>query len=176
MEEEVVVKKSLIRRILKDAIASGTKVDFILDAFLNTVNSNTIRYITDVLSDIDGDVDLVYPGDFIKFKAPKSYVDKRFNPDILNEMGFLSIEKDFYYVYAVVLGDESWNSGYNPYYGKIKVSAFFHDDQKQVSYYNESLSTGDVIKIQATDIPKFSTKYEGYKDHVSQLAKLEPLI
>ena len=176
MEQEVLVKKSLVRTILKDAIVSGTKVDFILDAFLSSINSYTIRYITDVLSDIDGDVDLIYPGDFIKFKAPKSYVDSKFNPDILNEMGFLSIEKDNYYVYAVVLGDESWTSGYNPYYGKIKVSAFFHDDQKQVSYHSESLSTGDVIKIKYSDIPKFSTKYEGYEDHVCQLAKLEPLI
>ena len=173
---EATIKVGLLTRILKEEIASGTKSKFILDALLNNVHSYTIRYITDVLSDVDGDVDLIYPGDFIKFKAPKSYVDSKFNPDILNEMGFLSIEKDDYYVYAVVLGDESWNSGYNPYYGKIKVSAFFHDDQKQVSYNGESLSTGDVMKIQATDIPRFSTKYEGYKDHVSQLAKLEPLI
>ena len=173
---EATIKVGLLTRILKEEITSGTKSKFILDALLNNTHSYTIRYITDVLSDVEGDVDLIYPGDFIKFKAPKSYIDSRFNPDILNEMGLLSIEKDDYYVYAVVLGDESWTSGYNPYYGKIKVSAFFHDDQKQVSYNGESLSTGDVMKIQATDIPRFSTKYEGYKDHVSQLAKLEPLI
>ena len=90
-------------------------------------------------------------------------------------MGLLTLQKNDYYVYAVVLGDESWTSGYNPYYGKIKVAIFYHDDHKQVSHHNESLYTGDVIKIKPTDMPRFSTKYEGYEDHVSQLANLEPL-
>lgn len=172
---EATIKVGLLTRILKEEIASGTKSKFILDAFLNTVNSYTIRYITDVLSDVEGDVDLIYPGDFIMFAAPKSHVSTKFNPDILNEMGLLTLQKNDYYVYAVVLGDDSWTSGYNPYYGKIKVAVFYHDEQKQVSHHNESLYTGDVIKIKPTDMPRFSTKYEGYEDHVSQLANLEPL-
>lgn len=172
---EATIKVSLLKRILAEEIISGTKGKFILDALLNNAPSFTVRYIIDVLSDVEGDVDLIYPGEFIKFKAPKSHVNSKFNPDILNEMGLLSTEKDDYYVYGVVLGDDSWSSGYNPYYGRLKVAVFYHDEQKQVAHYNEGLNTGDVIKIKPTDIPKFSTKYEGYEDHVVQLAKLESL-
>lgn len=172
---EAIIKVGLLTKILKEEIASGTKSKFILDALLNSVNSYTIRYITDVLSDVEGDVDLIYPGDFIMFVAPKSHVNTKFNPDILNEMGLLTLQKNDYYVYGVVLGDESWTSGYNPYYGKIKVAIFYHDEHKQVFHHNESFYTGDVIKIKPTDMPRFSTKYEGYEDHVSQLASLEPL-
>ena len=176
MAKEVSIRSSLLKNVLKQEIVSGTKSDFILEAFLNDINAYTLRYITDVLSDVEGDVDLIYPGDFIKFKALNSHVDTKFNPDILDEMGFLSRERNDFYVYGIVLGDDSWQTGYNPYYGKLKIACFYHNEQKQVSYHNDSITTGDVIKIKASQIPKFSTQYEGYEDHVCQLAKLEPLI
>lgn len=173
MSQETLIKRNLLKRIIIEEIKSGINADFVMESFLENCNGYTLKYITDVISD-NKQVELLYPGDFIKWKAPTSYQEKYYNEDILSEMGLLTTDKGDHWLYGVIMGDESWGSSYSPYYGRLKVAVFVHGDDSRIAVKNESLYTGDVIKvIPGSEIPRFAAHQEGYHEEIEKFRTLD---
>jgi hypothetical protein len=153
---DVTIKSGLLKKILKEAIANGRHSDFVLEVLLRNINSYPLRYITDVLTDDPEKVEILNLHDLIMVQAPKNHIDVKFNIDILSEMGLLVMINNEPHVFGFVMGDDSWNSGYNPYYGRTKVCLFYHDSERNLSHHNETCFTNYVKKVKPSDIPRLA--------------------
>ena len=153
---DVTIKAGLLKKILKEAIANGRHSDFVLEVLLRNINSYPLRYITDVLTDDPEKVEILNLHDLIMVQAPRNHIETKFNVDILSEMGLLVMINNEPHVFGFVMGDDSWNSGYNPYYGRAKVCLFYHDSERNLFHYNEPFFANDLKKVKPSDIPRLA--------------------
>jgi hypothetical protein len=154
--EETTIKVGLLKKILKEAIANGRHSDFVLEVLLRNNSTYPLKYITDVLTDDPEKVELLNLHDLVMVEAPRNHIETKFNIDILSEMGLLVMINNEPHVFGFVMGDDSWSSGYNPYYGRVKVCLFYHDSERNLSHHNEAYASNDVKKVKPSDIPRLA--------------------
>lgn len=147
------ISKKTITNIFTDLLEKkSVNKALAIEAIITHVNDYALEYIIDMLSSKDK-VELIQIKDYVKVPINTYHVDRHFNYDVLNEMGLLCEETGS--VYGRVTGDASWNSDYNPFYGRLKVALFYHDKEGQFMEYEESINTVSVTKLNKLDIPYF---------------------
>lgn len=132
--------------------------DLAIDAIVYLINDSSMEYLLDLLSRKDK-AQLIQPKDYIKLEILTHHIDKKFNYDILSEMGLLCTETNS--VYGRVIGDSSWGSDYNPYYGSLKVALLYHDDEGKMTMFEETINTVSVTRIKKENIPYFKSLENG---------------
>lgn len=147
------LNKKTMKNILADFLETDRiNKDLAIEGIVYSLSDSTMEYIIYLLSEKNR-IQLIQPNDYIKVNINTYDIDKKFNYDILNEMGLLCKETNS--IYGKVIDDASWSSGYNPYYGSIKIIMFYHDEQGNKKDVEETINTVDAIKIDKNDIPYF---------------------
>lgn len=153
------ISKKTVTNIFTDLLEKKcVNKDLAIDGIVHMINDSAMEYILDLLSRKDK-VKLIQPKDYVKLEIITYHIDKKFNYDVLSEMGLLCTETNS--VYGRVVGDSSWGSDYNPYYGSLKIAMFYHDDDGKLKEYEETINTVSVTRIKKEDIPYFKSLENG---------------
>lgn len=153
------ISKKTITNIFTDLLEKkSVNKALAIEAIISHVNDYALEYIIDMLSSKDK-VELIQVKDYVKVPVNTYHVDRHFNYDVLNEMGLLCEETGS--VYGRVTGDASWNNDYNPFYGRVKLILFYHDEKGELIEYEETVNTLSVTKVNKLDIPYFKSLEHG---------------
>ena len=145
---------------------NGTNKQMAIEAIVTHINDSALEYIMDLLSAPEK-MELVYPNEYVRVPIKQYHVNNKFDYDVLKEMGLLCEETNS--VYGRINGDSSWSSEYNPYYGSLKVALFYHDKDNQISEYEETINTSEVVKVKKNEIPYFKSLEQNGKNIASPI-------
>ena len=129
---------------------------------LRLIKANLTTEALELLLDLLSSESLYKPlqaGDYVMVEMDSWHAKNHFNYDTLKEMGLVCPKTDM--VYAKILKDGSWSSGFNPYYGTMKVEYLYHDDEGKLKYHEHLVNTVSVTKIDKLDIPYFKNLNHG---------------
>tara|TARA_R110000803_G_scaffold201655_1_gene266484 strand:+ start:665 stop:1204 length:540 start_codon:yes stop_codon:yes gene_type:complete len=126
-------------------------IEHIADMLTSLPEENVSTLITLILS--KKEIKPLCLDDVVMYKPP-SY-SSTYDKDIMIDKGLMTKNG---YIYGIVIGDTSWSSGdFNPYCVSMKVNIYTWKDNKIV-FYEDSLKTLDLIKINLEDLPDFNSK------------------
>lgn len=97
---------------------NSTNKQMAIEAIVTHINDSALEYIMDLLSAPEK-MELVYPNEYVRVPIKQYHVNNKFDYDVLKEMGLLCEETNS--VYGKIIGDSSWGSEYNPYYGSLRL-------------------------------------------------------
>lgn len=126
----------------------------------NCIVNNMSEYAIDLLLHIassDSAFKTIMIGDYIKV-TPSYSAYNSFNYDTMQEMGLICSETNM--IYGKVTGDSSWDSGYNSYYGNLKIDVMLHDDNKNIKILEEKHNQTELTLVSKEEIMYF--KYLEY--------------
>lgn len=140
--------------IFKQAI-NNVNFELVLEGIIKLVPSEKLGYMIDVLCKSNKEI-LVYPDDYFKIKLsdlPYGHINNHFMKDILIDMGLM--END--YCFGKVIKHSGWSSDYDPWHGELITHMFYHDSDFKLNEFECRLDTFNIIKIEKSNIPYFST-------------------
>lgn len=143
--------KKLLISALEDK--SKNKEHFINAFFSRDSDMLSLPYILDLMH--TKNPVLFKPKDYFKLNVESWHFESKFNYDVLKDLGLLSNDN---MIYGQVIDSDDWGSGFNPYYFKMKVDLFYHDENKKMIFYPESIETEKLIKVEKKDISYFNKK------------------
>lgn len=168
----ITISKKTNFNLLKTAI-NNSKIDkdLFVQLIMHKVNgSYEMEYLLHLL--YEPSAELVYPNDYVKVEPDSYNVDKKFNLDILKEMGLLS---DDNMIYARIIKDDGWSSEYNPFYGRVKVAYLYHDKNNKLIEHQDSVSTSELVKVNKDDILYFKNLKDGKNIKITTQEGIEGL-
>ncbi len=153
------VSKRTIVNILEAALKSkSVNYTTAIHGIVTCMNDTSLEYILHMLTGKEIE-QLIYPGDYIKLPFDKYHQSKgECDYSTLKDLGLITRDG---MVYAEVISDSSWGSEYNPYYGALKIKYLYHDDNKQLKFYEDSINTTSVIRVDRNEIEYFKSLDHG---------------
>lgn len=168
----ITISKRTNFNLLKNALNNPKiKKDLFVQLIMTKVSgSYEMEYLLHLL--YEESAELLYPNDYVKIEPEAYHTDKKFNLDVLKEMGLLS---DDNMVYARIIKDDGWSSNYDPFYGKVKIAYFYHDENNRLIEFEESANTSELIKISKDDILYFKNLKDGKNIKITTEERTERL-
>lgn len=152
------VSKRTITNILATALSNkSVNYHLAIEAIVNNMADSSLEYMLHMLTSKEPET-LIYPGNYVKVPMDKYHSTKYFDYGTLKDMGLVTEDG---MVYAEIVGDSSWGSEYNPFYGSMKVKYLYHDDDKQLKFHEDSINTSDLTLIDKLDIEYFKSLNHG---------------
>ena len=88
-------------------------------------------------------------------RALMSEAPIRNKQDILKDLGLLHKSGK---VYGRVIGDSSWNGGFDPFSNRIKVHLLYHNADKELEVYEDSFNPFELKRITKNSIKYYKSK------------------
>tara|TARA_R110000751_G_scaffold252161_1_gene351909 strand:+ start:1155 stop:1772 length:618 start_codon:yes stop_codon:yes gene_type:complete len=182
MSETYTIHKDVINTIFNKIVASN--------AFFNKKNAGCAnRILLKELSEstietiihlqlMEEEYKVLKVGDYALVKPPSYHEGTEYEEDILNDMGLLPNKLKPGYVFAEVIGDNSWSSSkkpFDPFYSQIKVNLLYHDKDRKLKLKEETVNPLYAIKFNKGRIPYFKYKTENMIDYVDTIKTEEVL-
>lgn len=152
------ISDNVLSQILLDVLKETSKENLIHigNCMVNNMNEYAINLLLHIASS-DSAFKNIMIGDYVKV-TPSYSACNSFNYDSMQEMGLICSETNM--IYGKVTGDSSWDSIYNPYYGRLKIDVMLHDDNKNIKILEENHSYTDLTLVSKAEIMYF--KYLEY--------------
>jgi|TARA_R110000782_G_scaffold16412_1_gene47080 hypothetical protein len=152
------VMNTIFNKIVSDnSVLEKKNAKHISSILLNELSEQTIESIIHLMLS-NKEYKVLKIGDYVKVKPPSYHLGSEYESDVLDDLGLLPTEHG--YVYGKVIDDTSWSSGkvFNPFYVRIKVNLFYHDDDKKLKEYEHEVSPLSCIKVNKGTISYFKPK------------------
>lgn len=152
------ISDNVLSQIIVDVLKNTSKENYIHtgNCILNNLNEYTINLLLHIASS-DSAFKTIMIGDYVKVTPSYSALNS-FNYDSMQEMGLICSETNM--IYGKVTGDSSWDSSYNPYYGRLKINVMLHDDNKNIKILEENHNQTELTLVSKEEIMYF--KYLEY--------------
>ena len=154
MSEKYITKKTLSK-----ALANMINDNCVNKIHLtNLIINNISTWSIDLLTEIYFSDEIYVPfniNDYFK-TSMNTYDTKIYHKDVLIDLGLLGENEC---IFGKIIGDDSYSSVYNPYYGRYKVVLFVHNEQNKFSELSIILSHDQMTKIKKEDIPYFDLPF-----------------
>ncbi len=149
------ISTKTLRKLLISALEdkSKSKEHFINAFFTRDADILCLPYILDLMH--SKDPVLFQAKDYFKLNVESWHFESKFNYDVLKDLGLMSHDN---MIYGQIIDSDDWGSCFNSYYFKMKVDLFYHDENKKIMLYPESIETEKLIKVEKKDIPYFNQK------------------
>ena len=162
MSQTYTIHKDIIHTIFKklidaNAFTQKKNAKTALQLIINSLDETAIEGVASLMLK-ESVYDVLSIGDYVEVEAPVYHVGSEYEEDVLSDMGLLPTKHG--YVYGKVIDDTSWSSGkvFNPFYVRIKVNLFYHDDDKKLKEYEHEVSPLSCIKVNKGTISYFKPK------------------
>lgn len=122
--------------------------------YLINNHSEDVEFMINMLT--EDNIQLFNRNDYFKTQINKKDLDELYNYDKLKDLGLLS-EDDM--LYGQVKNVDTWRDIDINYAINLKVIIFCHtNDGKEISFWEDTVNTLDIIKVKRSDIPYFKNK------------------
>lgn len=162
MSDTYSINKEIIHNLFKKILSQSSfkhkqNYESTLRILLRELNDTQIEIITTLLLKED-EYQPVKVGDYIKMEVPKYHKGSEYEEDVMVDMGLMR-EEELGVCYAEVLDDSSWstNEEFNPFYSSLKVNLLYHDNKKNLKFYESTVNPMAIKKISKGHIRYFKS-------------------
>lgn len=122
--------------------------------YLINNHSEDVEFMMNMLT--EDNIQLFNRNDYFKTEINKKDLDELYNFDRLKDLGLLSEDN---MLYGQVITVDTWRDIDINYAISLKVKIFCHtNDGKEISFWEDTVNTLDIIKVKRSDIPYFKNK------------------
>lgn len=151
---EITTQKIFNQIIDERAVTNKLNKDYIADMVFSALDESTIQHIITLML-MDEEYKVLSIGDYVRVNPISYHEGQEYEPDVLKDMGLMHSTGK---VYGCVKGDASWQSGYNPFYGKLKVDLHYHDEDKQLKLVERDINPLELEYVSKGHIAYFKNK------------------
>ena len=157
---EITTQKIFNQIVDPRAVTNKMNKDYICDMIFSALDESTIQHIITLML-MDDEYKVLSVGDYVRVNPISYHENQEYHPDVLKDMGLMHSSGK---VYGLIKGDASWQSGYNPFYGKLKVDLHYHEEDKQLKLVERDINPLELEYVSKGHIAYYKNKKKKTKE------------
>lgn len=155
MSEKFLTKPTLAKVLSPMINDDCINKDSIMNLILTTIPSWSVEMLADLYfsNEVYKPVNI---NDYFSTPMNNYQKNKKYDVVILTDLGLCGANDT---LYGKIIGDDSFGSSFNPFYGRYKTVLFLHGPDNKMIEYPETLSWNEITVISKMDIPYFNLPF-----------------